>query len=131
MENIFTNIKERVIQVAEKQPISKERFFKSINMTSASFRGKAKNTPLNSNAIATIITKYPETDLYWLITGKRKEELPIVSSEVNEPSHSYGDFPNNSDEIKELISLLKSQIKDLKSDKEDLKKMVRLFNEKK
>ncbi len=126
MENIFTNIKERVIQVAEKQDISKERFFMSIGMTSASFRGKAKDTPLNSNAIVNIITKYPDTDLHWLLTGERKLANYTVISEVDESSNPYGDYCKSCDEKDEVIKLLKSQIKDLKSDKEDLKKLLGL-----
>ena len=45
MENKFTNIKDRVVKIAENQDISKEDFFNSIGMTSANVRGKAKETP--------------------------------------------------------------------------------------
>ena len=38
-------------------------------MSYASFKGKAKFTPLNSDAIANIITIYPDVDCYWLLTG--------------------------------------------------------------
>lgn len=69
MRNKFTTIKERVVQIAEYQNESKESFFSNIGMTSANFRGKAKETPLNSNAIENIITKYPTINLHWLITG--------------------------------------------------------------
>jgi len=69
MKNNFTSIKERVIKIAENIEISKEKFFTGIGMTSANFRGKAKETPLNSNAIENIITTYPEINLHWLITG--------------------------------------------------------------
>ena len=130
MENKFTNIKERVVQVAEKQGISKERFFMSIGMTSASFRGKAKETPLNSNAIVNIITKYPETNLHWLLTGEYKSSDNETSSLVNESSNSYGDSNRSCEEKDEMIKLLKSQIKDLKSDKEDLKKLLGLAQKK-
>ncbi len=127
IENKFTNIKERVVRIAEKQSISKERFFHSIGMTSASFRGKAKETPLNSKAIVNIITNYPDVDLYWLLTGEYKE---AAFTGVNEPSGSYGEHSSNCDEKDEMIRLLKSQIKDLKSDKEDLKKLLGLAQKK-
>lgn len=130
MENIFTNIKERVIQVAEKQEISKERFFMSIGMTSASFRGKAKATPLNSNAIVNIITKYPETNLHWLLTGKYKNSDDSGLSPINESPNSYGDPNESCKEKDEMIALLKNQIADLKSDKEDLKKLLGLTQKK-
>ncbi len=124
MVNKFSNIKERVVQIAESQSISKERFFESIGMSSANFRGKAKETPLNSNAVANIITNYPEVDLYWLITGEKKGSS---ANYLNEPPLQYNVEPKNSCEEKdEIIKMLKSQIEDLKSDKEDLKKLLGL-----
>lgn len=63
-------IKERIIQVIENKRIAKESFYTKIGMTSASFRGKAKNTPLNSDAIKNILHEIPELDANWLITGK-------------------------------------------------------------
>ena len=63
-------IKERVLQIAEKKGVSKESFFTKIGMSSANFRGKAKETPLNSNAIIEIVKFYPEVNLHWLITGE-------------------------------------------------------------
>lgn len=116
MENIFTNIKERVMEVAERQPITKEEFFRSIGMTSANFRGKAKDSPLNSNAIVNIITKYPDTDLHWLLFGD--------TNVVREPSKPYG--VSEEDDKDRLIEALLDQIAELKSDKEDLKKLLGL-----
>lgn len=63
-------IKDRIIQLIEFKGIAKESFYKKIGMTSASFRGKAKDTPINSNAIENILSIIPDTDLYWLISGK-------------------------------------------------------------
>ena len=125
MENKITTIKERVVEIAEKQEITKEKFFKSIGMTSASFRGKAKETPLNSNAIVNIITKYPDVDLYWLLTGE-VQSSNYESSIVAEPPITYNTLRKNCDEKDEMIRLLKSQVNDLKSDKEDLKKLLGL-----
>lgn len=122
MENKFTTIKERVVKIAEKQPITKERFFMSIGMTSANFRGKAKETPLNSKAIVNIITKYPEVDLHWLLVGETK----TTPSYVNEPPLEYKTSSKDCKEKDEIIRMLKNQIKDLKADKEDLKKLLGL-----
>ena len=126
MENKFTNIKDRVVQIAEKQDISKERFFESIGMTSANFRGKAKNTPLNSNAIVNIITKYPETNLYWLLNGSDEEMQYQSINRVNEPSKEYVTKCANCDEKDKMIAVLQQQIVDLKSDKKDFKKLLGL-----
>lgn len=121
METIFTNIKDRVVQVAEAQDMSKEAFFRSIGMSSANFRGKAKESPLNSNAIVNIITKYPETDLYWLLHGSYKE-----ANMVKEASVSYDQLCEQCLEKDKLIAVLKEQIVDLKADKNDFKKLLGL-----
>ena len=63
-------IKERVMHILECKGIAKEKFFAEIGMTSSNFRGNAKNTPLNSTAIANIFTAIPDINLTWLITGK-------------------------------------------------------------
>lgn len=127
MVNKFTTIKERVVQVAKKQSISQERFFRSIGMTSANFRGKAKETPLNSNALANIITKYPEVDLYWLLLG---ESASSNENMLNEPGLNYETTDKTCEEKDEIIAMLKGQIQDLKADKEDLRALLQLARKK-
>lgn len=131
MVNKFTNIKERVMQiakkVAKKQSMSQEAFFESIGMTSASFRGKALHTELKSQAIVNIITKYPEVDIYWLLLGEQKSSLEI---EIHDPGETYGREPLTQDQKDEMIALLKSQIEELKSDKEDLRALLQLARKK-
>ncbi|CAA7197509.1 hypothetical protein CHRY9293_03574 [Chryseobacterium potabilaquae] len=39
-------------------------------MTSASFRGKAKETPINSTAIENILLEIPDVNPIWLLTGE-------------------------------------------------------------
>ncbi|BBD46634.1 Putative Hypothetical protein [Petrimonas sp. IBARAKI] len=80
-------IKERIIQILEYKNIPKESFYKDIGMTSANFRGKAKETPLNSNAIENILSIIPDINPTWLLTGKGKmlkgkgHELSIISGQ--------------------------------------------------
>ncbi len=62
-------IKERIIKVIESKGIPKESFFKKIGMTSASFRGDARKTPLNSTAIENILSEIPDLNPRWLLTG--------------------------------------------------------------
>ena len=69
-------IKERVMQILEYKGIAKENFFTQIGMTSANFRGNAKLTPLNSNAIANIFAIIPDLNLAWLITGNGQMTIP-------------------------------------------------------
>lgn len=127
MVNKFTNIKERVVQIAKKQAMSQECFFHSIGMTSANFRGKAKETPLNSNAIVNIITKYPEVDVYWLLMGETKNSQANV---LNEPGSVYETANKSCEEKDEIIAMLKGQIEDLKADKEDLRELLKLTRKK-
>ena len=63
-------IKDRIIQVIEYKGIAKEIFYKKIGMTSASFRGKAKETPINSTAIENILSEINDLNPEWLLTGK-------------------------------------------------------------
>lgn len=79
-------IKERLIQVLEKQGIPKENFCKKIGMTSANFRGVQKKTTLNSNAIDNILSEISELNPMWLISGKgemliENEEKSIAPTE--------------------------------------------------
>jgi len=69
MENKFSTIKERVVLLAEHKRVIKEDFFNKVGVTSANFRGKAKNTPLNSKTIENIFTVFPDISLEWLLTG--------------------------------------------------------------
>jgi len=70
MENDFSTIKERVMLFVEHKHVPKGKFFEKIGITSANFRGKAKSSPLNSTAIAHIISEFPDLSLEWLLTGK-------------------------------------------------------------
>lgn len=70
MENKFSNIKGRVLQVAELYNVSKEKFCKEIGVTYGNFKGQALKTPLNSNAVANILAKYRDINPRWLILGE-------------------------------------------------------------
>lgn len=62
-------IKERIIKIIEYKGIPKEEFYVKIGMTSANFRGKAKQTPINSTAIENILSEIPDVNPNWLLTG--------------------------------------------------------------
>ena len=66
----MSEIKRRIIEFIEKEGIAKESFYKKIGMTSASFRGTAKNTPLNSDAVENILSELPQINIHWLLTGE-------------------------------------------------------------
>lgn len=98
-------IKDRVIQLIEYKGIAKEVFYKKIGMTSASFRGKAKESPLNSNAIENILSEIPDANPEWLLTGNgkmlrgEKKETPTLS-------------PSEKQQLEDKIHLLENTIKD-------------------
>ena len=69
-EGAPTMIKDRVVKLIEYKGVAKEEFFSKIGITSANFRGAAKNTPLNSNAIENILSAFPDVNSEWLLTGE-------------------------------------------------------------
>lgn len=98
-------VKERIIQVIENRGIPKESFYTKIGMTSASFRGKAKKTPLNSDAIKNILKEIPELDANWLITGKgemlKKQTIEESQSNLEKDDSSATIYPTTN--IKNFI----------------------------
>lgn len=63
-------IKDRIIQLIEYKDIKKEIFYKKIGVTSANFRGKAKQSDVVSETIAKILSEIPDVNPEWLLTGK-------------------------------------------------------------
>lgn len=127
-------IKDRIIQVLEIKSIKKEYFFSKIDMTSANFRGKAKERPLNSNAIANIITELPDVSLHWLITGEGDMLIPQTgSNNVNQSAvgsqsmnisgdgHHIQTSSGNQENLQEEIKALKKENKALKKELEDIR----------
>lgn len=86
-------IKERVLKIAEYKGIPKEQFTTEIGMTYGSFKGSAKNRPLNSNAIEKILTIVPEINPEWLLTGTGE----MLKSA--EPEQNMRVFKNKTDRL--------------------------------
>lgn len=71
MAENLTNIKERILYFIEDKGITKREFFIGIKSASyGTFKGTALKSALNSDAVAEILTKYPEINIGWLLTGK-------------------------------------------------------------
>ena len=81
MERKITNIKERILYYTDLKGLAKERFFDDLGVTYGNFKGKAKNQALGSDVIERIITKYPEINPFWLLTGEG--EMLKTKSEEN------------------------------------------------
>lgn len=97
----FSNIKERILQITDYNKITKEKFFSELGMSYSSFKGKAKNKSLNSDALATIVSKYPEINPSWLLTGKGEmlhEDLQLDELKKSATAYREPKQPDNRDE---------------------------------
>lgn len=68
MEKKIT-IKERILLLAKYKGFTLEDFCNRIGLTYGNFKGSAKNTPINSDAIANILSIIPDVNPTWLLTG--------------------------------------------------------------
>lgn len=64
------SIKDRVLQLATTKGFAKKTFCENIGMNYSNFTGKAAKTALNSDAIAKILSIYPDVNIEWLLTGE-------------------------------------------------------------
>lgn len=130
MDKNYTNIKERILYFAKKQGVSLELFLSEIGMTYGSFKGKAKEMALNSDAIERILTKYPTLSPEWLLLGtgdiyKTDKDVFMYSnpdlrkaivSERHQHQESYKD---------ELIRILIGNVKALEKEVNELKELLK------
>lgn len=65
----MSNIKERVLHIAEVKGISKIEFFKDLGLSYANFKGIQKNSALGSDAVANILAAHSDIDPEWLLNG--------------------------------------------------------------
>jgi hypothetical protein bfra3_13720 len=99
----MSEIKRRIIEFIEKEGIAKESFYKKIGMTSASFRGTAKNTPLNSDAVENILSELPQINIHWLLTG----EGPMLTENTNSPNTPQEPINQNQNDMNiELVKMI-------------------------
>lgn len=112
-------IKERILQLIEFKGFGKEKFFSKVGLTSANFRGKAKETPINSHAIANILSEIPDANLYWLILGEgemirnaEKENDNNILFELNERlKECQSLLADSQNQINTLLEILKNRTK--------------------
>ena len=108
-------IKKRIIQILEFKGIAKENFYKKIGMTSASFRGKASETPINSIAIENILSEVPDINPEWLLTGRgemlKTNLMAEANNKVSEPERKP---PDDKDQM--IIELQQHRIVSLEKD---------------
>lgn len=101
------------MQIAKYYNISYEKFFPTIDLSYANFKGKAKDTTLNSDAIVKILSKYPEIDVMWLITGEG-EMLTKKSTQTSDiSSEMWLTLKEQLQTLKEQLQVKDTQIRDL------------------
>ena len=128
MAKKVTNIKERVLQLAKNNGVSYEKFCKEIGTSYSNFKGKQKKSALGSDTLEKIMTIYPGTDLYWLVTGKEKN-VPLemaISSLMNKESGS--ESKNKDASVQDQLSGLHKKVTELEFFMEAMK--IKMFLQK-
>jgi len=123
MDKIKTNIKERVLQIAKSKGLSYEFFFNDLGISYSNFKGKQRNTSLQSDSIDKIISKYSDVDLHWLITGEKKYSTNEVSNIVSEPSNEP-DFKTKYHQCTENYMKLNQEVIALRKENNNLKQKI-------
>ncbi|MGC4128548.1 MAG: transcriptional regulator [Bergeyella sp.] len=90
MDNKLVSIKERILLLAENVEVSKQEFFRKIEMSYGNFTGNNKDRPINSDAIKNILVIYPQTNPYWLILGNGE-----MLRDINQNISNNGDGNHN------------------------------------
>ena len=70
MSELSSNIKDRVLQLAEIQEGNKQIFFAKTGLKYGNFTSKSKKSDLASQSVADILSTYPDVNPTWLLTGK-------------------------------------------------------------
>ncbi|MFA5541953.1 MAG: hypothetical protein WC984_09785 [Bacteroidales bacterium] len=110
MEKKSTNIKERILEISDYYKVGKERFFIELGVTYGNFKGKSKNTAVNSDVLAEILTKYKDISPEWLILGSGKM-IKIIGQGIG--VHEKQVQPNNKDDIYDKYHTLLEENKNI------------------
>jgi hypothetical protein len=87
MDKIST-IKKNILLFVENQGFKKEEFFNNIGVSYSNFKGKSLNSEISADKLVTILTKFPNINSDWLLTGKG-EMLKQKLTVVQEPGEDY------------------------------------------
>ncbi|MDV3898788.1 DNA-binding protein [Elizabethkingia anophelis] len=117
----MSNIKDRVLQIAEYKNISKELFFKELGLSYANFKGIQKKSALGSDAIDIILSKHNDISTEWLVLGKGDMLNNIATDLISTNTAKQNPLNENSLSIHEKMNVLINSVTELKEDIDDLK----------
>ena len=117
----MSNIKDRVLQIAEYKNISKELFFKELGLSYTNFKGIQKKSALGSDAIDIILSNtmiYPQNGWYL----EKGDMLHNIGADLKSTNTAKENPLNeNSLSIHEKMNVLINSVTELKEDIDDLK----------
>lgn len=124
----MSNIKERVLLIAKNKGINRTEFFKELGLSYANFKGIQKTTSLNSDAIVTILSKYPDVRPEWLVTGQG-EMYRDEGTVAREKEELYADPIVINENEQTLIDVLKMVISTQEKTIRSLERQISLLEE--
>lgn len=114
---ISTNIKERILYIADLKEIKKDDFIESLNQKYSNYRGVSKKSAPSAEVLAEISTKYPDVNITWILTGKGTPLKDELRKEVNQNILGHNNTLVGNDLITDnslTIQLLMTQVEDCK-----------------
>ena len=106
MERKITTIKQRVLQLLKDKGITVSNFFPSIGESYANFTGKRLESSLSSDTLGIIISKFPDVNTDWLITGEGemyKKTAPVLDINIQILEKFYALFEHRENEHKIIL----------------------------
>jgi hypothetical protein len=88
MDKNISYIKERILQYSEYKGIGKEKFIENLGMTYGNFKGKQKLTSVNSDFLDRFLSKYPQVNIEWLLSGVGDLEKKAVNNSISDNVNS-------------------------------------------
>lgn len=69
-DKIVSNIKDRVVRIAEVKGVNKMDFFNDLGLSYGNFKGVQKQSALSSDALAMILSRHKDINPAWLLIGE-------------------------------------------------------------
>ncbi|HEX5553195.1 MAG TPA: hypothetical protein VFX43_08095 [Chitinophagaceae bacterium] len=87
MEEIFLEIKDRILQIPDSKGLTREDFFEKIGASYGNFKGKSKKSAIGSAVLVEILSKFPDINMEWVLTGNgsmlKKNSLDVGNQDLS------------------------------------------------